>query len=207
MINPLKTSASGRAVYRLCSIGYGIAGLFLKKPSLDSSTCPRRAAEVMRACFEKGFEPRYCLLADMSLHSGVKRLAVWDCRAGKVLFTALVSHGSGSEDSRGMDFTRSAPRFSDTEGSLLTSLGVYRIAERYEGRYGTSFRLDGISATNANARSRAIVLHAFDCVPDFETYPHGTPESAGCTAVSRKTLRRLVPLLQSPAALYIYSND
>ena len=186
MINPLKTSASGRAVYRLCSIWYGIAGRFFKKPSLDSSTCSLRAAEAMRACLEKGFEPHYCLLADMSLHSGVKRLAVWDCRAGKV---------------------RSAPRFSDTEGSLLTSSGVYRIAERYEGRYGTSFRLDGISATNANARSRAIVLHAFDCIPDFETYPHGTPESAGCPAVSRKTLRRLVPLLQSPAALYIYSKD
>ena len=158
----------------------------------------------MEACLAENFRPRYCLLADMSLHSGIKRLAVWDYLSDSVLFTALVSHGSGSKRTRGSDRTRTAPRFSDTEGSLLSSTGVYRIAEKYEGKYGTSFRLDGISETNTQARRRAIVLHSYDCIPDFEIYPHGTPESAGCPAVSPRTLRRLIPLLQSPAALYIY---
>lgn len=207
MINPLRTSASGIAAYRLRLAAYRLAGIFIKKPSLDSSSCRARAAEAMTACLADGFEPHYCLLADMSLHSGVKRLAVWNYSAGNILFTALVSHGSGSDLTRGTDGTRCAPRFSDTEGSLLSSVGVYRIAERYEGKYGTSFRLDGISDTNRNARSRAIVLHAYDCIPDFEIYPHGTPESAGCPAVSRRTLHRLDALLQSPAALYIYSKD
>ena len=46
-------------------------------------------------------------------------------------------------------------RFSNVEGSLQSSLGYYVTAETYEGKWGYSLRLDGLSATNSQVRKRA----------------------------------------------------
>lgn len=205
MINPFETSLVGGIAYRAYLVACHVAGLWRAVPSLDVDRCREKAMEAGRVCRTAGFAPIYCLLADMSLPSGAKRLALWDYASGKIVFSALVSHGSGSEDTRGLDSTRSAPRFSNVAGSRLSSLGVYRIAEKYTGKYGLSYRLDGLQNTNDAARRRAIVLHAYDCIPDYTVYPGGIAESAGCPAVSRRTMRRVDSLsIEHRAALYIF---
>ena len=44
-------------------------------------------------------------------------------------------------------------------GSEATSRGAYLTAEWYNGKYGTSMRLQGLDADNNAALSRAIVMH------------------------------------------------
>lgn len=48
----------------------------------------------------------------------------------------------------------------------MSSLGIYRCAETYEGKHGYSMRLDGLEPTNSLARERAIVIHSADYVSE-----------------------------------------
>jgi hypothetical protein len=48
----------------------------------------------------------------------------------------------------------------------MSSLGVYKTAETYNGKHGLSLRLDGLSPTNSKARERAVVVHGADYVED-----------------------------------------
>ncbi len=65
-----------------------------------------------------------------------------------------------------------------------SSLGKYKIGEKYRGQYGKSYKLYGLENTNSNAYKRAIVLHGFSCVPDEEIYPGVVCNSLGCAMVS-----------------------
>ncbi len=207
MINPLTAPPLRKLAYRCMLAAAGIAAAVRRKPAADRARFKAKAAEAAALCREKGVDISFCILADMSLHSGVKRLAVWDLRESRIILRGLVSHGSGSEQTRGLDTTKESAHFSDTPGSLLSCNGVFLVTEKYTGKYGVSFRLDGLSPTNANARPRAIVLHAYRCIPDFEIFPLGTAESAGCPAVSVRTMRKIVRLAdRGRAALYIYGE-
>jgi len=207
MMNPLTGSIFERTAYRCLIAVAGIAAPLRRKPSADVEKFREKAAEAAALCSKRGIDTAFCILADMSLHSGVKRLAVWDCRAGRIVFKSLVSHGSGDESTRGLDTTKQSAVFSDTPGSLLTCCGVFLLAEKYSGKYGVSFRLDGLSPTNSRARQRAIVLHAYRCIPDFEIFPHGTAESAGCPAVSTRTMRKIEKLSRcGRISMYIYGD-
>ena len=69
-----------------------------------------------------------------------------------------MSHGHGSEGKRDDGY---AEVFSNVPGSNASSLGLYRTAETYRSDVypGLAMRLDGLSPTNSNARSRFIVIH------------------------------------------------
>ena len=65
----------------------------------------------------------------------------------------LVAHGQNS----GHNLTE---RFSNDEGSHMTSLGLFVTADPYVGRNGYSLRLHGLDCgVNDNAFDRAIVVH------------------------------------------------
>lgn len=92
-------------------------------------------------------------------------------------------------------------KFSNAHNSLATSEGRYRIAEQYNGKYGVSYRLDGLDSTNSNARSRAVVLHEADYVTKLKA-----GRSYGCIAVMRGYIKNtLMPLLNksTPAFLVV----
>ena len=144
-------------------------------------------------CCCRGYNSRIALFVDLSLHSGRNRFVVWDFEAEKPLLICPVSHGSGSERSH----VRSAyARFSNEDGSHLSSLGRAVVAERYEGRYGVAYRRDGLEATNSNLRSRCVVLHGWEHTTSYPIWPRATVGSFGCPVLSRRMMARVDELLR-----------
>ena len=105
-----------------------------------------RAAELYAFCQERGFNTRVALMMDLGRHSGRRRFVVWDFQQGRALHSFPASHGSGSVQSH----VRSAyAKCSNEDGSHLSSIGKCLVAERYEGRYGVAYRLDGLEESNS----------------------------------------------------------
>ena len=97
---------------------------------------------------------KYVLLVDFSKSIDSPRLWVWSFSKKSIILSSICAHGMGS----GM--SQYATSFSDLEGSKKSSLGVFKIAETYNGFYGKSIKLDGKSTTNKHARSRMIIIHS-----------------------------------------------
>ena len=175
------------------------ANLFSHTPNMEKMEA--KAAEAKNYCVECGMNTKFCILVDYSLHSGVDRLFVWSFEQNCVIDECPVAHGRG-KSKRLYD----RPRFSNVPNSYLSSLGMCRIAERYDGKYGISYRLDGLDKTNSNVRVRDIVIHSFNDMPDTEIYPDYCPRSRGCVMVSENSMSRLDELLKDEqnVLLYIY---
>lgn len=137
---------------------------------------------------------KYIGVIDFSLTSSARRLFLMDMQSG-IVETYLVAHGKNSDP----NFDGMATRFSNQDGSLMSSLGAYMVAESYSGKHGLSVRLDGLQPSNSNARSRAIVIHAADYV-NTKQDPIG--RSFGCPAVEVKNLNRIVNALKMGALLF-----
>ncbi len=134
----------------------------------------------------------YLSVIDYSQHAGQKRFYVIDMRTGKVE-RFLVAHGQGSDPSR----TGYATRFSNENETHATSLGFFRTSETYDGKHGYSLRLDGLSASNSNARERAIVIHGADYVASLG-------RSWGCPAVEMGVRTRLIDMLKGGSIIFAY---
>lgn len=157
------------------------------------SRVAERAKELLEYCRREGYNTRVALFVDLSRHSGRRRFVAWDMARMVPIFTSPVSHGSGSERSH----VRSAyARFSNEDGSHLSSLGRAVVAERYEGRYGVAYRLDGLEATNSNLCSRCVVLHGWEHTTSYPIWPRATVGSFGCPVLSRRMMARVDELLQ-----------
>ena len=160
-----------------------------------------RASAVRDYALRKGFSTTYCFLVDMSIHSGRKRFFVYDLETNRVIMSGLVSHGSCN----GI-FLEQA-KFSNAPGGNCTSEGKYKIGEKYRGQYGKSYKMYGLESTNSNAYRRAIVLHAYSCIPDEEIYPRVTCNSSGCAGVSPAFFEKLSSIIDrsnKPIVLWIY---
>ena len=164
------------------------------------SRVAERAKELLEYCCREGYNTRVALFVDLSQHSGRRRFVAWDMVRMVPIFTSPVSHGSGSE----MSHVRSAyARFSNEDGSHLSSLGRAVVAERYEGRYGVAYRLDGLEATNANLRSRYVVLHGWEHTTSYPIWPRATVGSFGCPVLSRRMMARVDELLRQEKGVII----
>lgn len=93
-------------------------------------------------------------VADYGRPSTLPRLHFANLESGK-LRSFLVAHGRGSDP----EHDGWLKRFSNQPGSLATSRGAYLTCEWYNGKYGTSIRLEGMDYDNSNALGRAIVIH------------------------------------------------
>jgi len=78
-------------------------------------------------------------------------------------------------------------------------LGLFRCAETYNGSAGFSMRLDGLSPTNNNARSRGIVMHSSDYVEDATSKICG--RSWGCPSVDHKYYEAIIAKLKDGSPL------
>ena len=160
-----------------------------------------RASAVRDYALRKGFSTTYCFLVDMSIHSGRKRFFVYDLETNRVIMSGLVSHGSCN----GVFLDQA--KFSNAPGGNCTSEGKYKIGEKYRGQYGKSYKMYGLESTNSNAYRRAIVLHAYSCIPDEEIYPRVTCNSSGCAGVSPAFFEKLSSIIDrsnKPIVLWIY---
>lgn len=117
-----------------------------------------------------------------------------------MIFCCPVSHGSGSLKPH----QRSAyARLSNLDGSHLSSIGRALVAERYEGRYGIAYRLDGLDGSNSNIRNRCVVLHGWEHTTSLPIFPLSTVGSFGCPVLSRKMMARLDALIKSESKVIL----
>ena len=141
------------------------------------------------------------VLVDLAVSSHRVRLRVANLAQGSVMMECLVASGRG----RSLK-TRLWPQTGDVPDSWLTPVGRCRVGERYEGAFGVSYRLDGLDSTNSNVRSRAIVLHPSEDVPErnYSLLPLWC--SRGCVVVSPQSMRRLDEILSAhkDVLLWIY---
>jgi len=145
------------------------------------------------------YNKNYLSVVDFARHSGKGRFFVIDMRTYEIA-VLHVAHGEGSDP----EDTGYATRFSNNEGTLASSVGFYATAETYRGEYGYSLRLDGLSSTNSNARSRKIVLHGADDVYDDDRQP---ARSYGCFSVSRESARGLIDKLKGGSIIYAQRSE
>ncbi|MEI7734284.1 MAG: murein L,D-transpeptidase catalytic domain-containing protein [Ferruginibacter sp.] len=147
-----------------------------------------------------GYNTEYCFMADMKIESGKSRFFVYNIKKDSIEMAGLVAHGSGRTYSEEVQFSNAA-------NSLCTSLGKYKIGGSYMGKFGLAFKLYGLDATNDNAFSRAVVLHAHSCVPNEEIAPIPICQSWGCPTVAPAflmVLKTYIDNSEKPVLLYVY---
>lgn len=127
-------------------------------------------------------------VADFGRPSSQPRLHLVDVAGGKVA-SLLVAHGRGSDPGH----TGWLKAFSNVPGSDATSQGAFLTGAYYDGAHGRSMRLDGLEASNNNARERGIVVHSAWYVGDNVVQSHGMlGRSEGCFAVSQADLPQVL---------------
>jgi hypothetical protein len=174
----------------------------------DYNRFKEHAAEAKTFCQRNKMNPDICLLADMSIHSGLERMVVWDFNKDTIVAKGLVSHGCG-EKPWGKDGSKTKPVFSNEYDSHCSSMGKYKIGERGYSQWGihVKYLMHGLELTNKNALAREIVLHGWDAIADEVVYPNGTPEGWGCPAVSNNfmtTLDNILKEKRKSVLLWIY---
>jgi hypothetical protein len=169
-------------------------------PSADRSvlTLAARATDCAR---QEGAVDRLAVI-DYSRPSSEPRLWVFDLDGGRLLFEELVAHGRGTGE-------RLAEHFSNAEGTHMSSLGLFRTAEPYDGANGYSLRLHGLEpGYNDRAFDRAIVMHGAPYVSrDIVRKQGRLGRSFGCPAVRTDVARRMIDTLKQGALLFAYYPD
>lgn len=183
-------------------------------PSAPASKLASAAPDLDRKVLDSALQATTCAVShgmampdrlaviDFSLPSDQKRLWIFDLDSGDLLLNDWVAHGKNSGD--GM-----ASAFSNTVGSLQSSLGLFRGEETYDGKHGYSLRLDGLEpGVNDNARDRAIVIHGADYVDRELISKYGRiGRSFGCPAVRQGVARMVVDNLKDGQLVFSYFPD
>jgi len=179
------------------------SSLLRQAPGLKADVL-RLALHATGCAAEQGLVKRRDLLTviDYSLPSSQPRLFVFDLAARKLLFRELVAHGRNS----GGDI---ASFFSNSPGSLATSLGLFVTADTYVGSNGYSLRLKGLEeGINDMAMDRAIVMHGAAYVSKAAIHSLGRlGRSWGCPAVRKEVARRMIDTLRGGSPIFAYYPD
>ncbi len=159
------------------------------------------AARATDCARQEGAVDRLAVI-DYSRPSSEPRMWVFDLDRGRLLFEELVAHGRATGE-------RLAERFSNNEGSHMSSLGLFRTAEPYDGTNGYSLRLHGLEpGYNDRAFDRAIVMHGAPYVSrDIVRKQGRLGRSFGCPAVRPDVARRIIDTLKQGALLFAYYPD
>lgn len=179
-----------------------------KKPEADHSKTKQKAEEALKFCQSNNLNTDFCILIDMSLHSGVKRFFVWNFKSNTLSKQYLVGHGCGSQP-WSMDGSKDTPEFSNEDGSHLSSLGKYKLEGRGYSEWGINVKylMHGLEKTNSNALKRFIVFHSWNLMSDEEVFPNGSPEGWGCPTISNNAMKEIDPVIQKstkPILMWIY---
>jgi len=154
----------------------------------------RKALEYFNSNSDKIQNKRYIGIVDFAEHSSRARFYIMDMQSGNVR-AIRVAHGSGSDP----DGDGYATKFSNVPNSKASSLGVYITGALYNGKHGKSMRLHGISSTNSNALSRAVVVHESAYVQEANMRQG---RSFGCLAVASTEIRNVLASLNGGAMIY-----
>jgi hypothetical protein len=208
-VNPVK-KASGTAgvllLLLLLLLNLGTIALALDSGHV-SAEATKEAFAAMQGYLRRNPEsvpPKALAVIDYSRPSYVKRMAIIDLKTGHQSFYR-VAHGKNSGEL--------VPRqFSNTPESNMSSLGLFRVGERYYGDHGLALRLDGLdSLKNNNAAKRDIVLHqgGYVSIPFIllnVVTLHGPRigRSNGCFVVSKSDIDEVVEKLKDGGFIYAW---
>ncbi|AQX84845.1 murein L,D-transpeptidase catalytic domain family protein [Elizabethkingia bruuniana] len=178
------------------------------KQETDIKKLKQKAEEALLYNKQNKFNTDFCILIDMSIHSGVNRFFIWDFRENKITEEYLVGHGCGA-NSWSSDESAGKAEFSNEDGSHLSSLGKYKIGARGYSNWGINVKylMHGLEETNSNALKRVIVFHSWDKMSDEEVFPKGSPEGWGCPTVSNNAMKIIDLKLKNsakPVLMWIY---
>ncbi len=173
-------------------------------PAADAGVL-RLAAQAMRCALrhpEFGIDPQRLGVIDYSRPSTEPRLWVFDLARQRLLFEEWVAHGRNSGDNL-------TTRFSNREGSYMSSLGGFTAQETYMGGNGYSLRLRGLEpGFNDQARERAIVIHGAPYVNPVAAKRQGRlGRSLGCPAVRPQVARELIDTIRDGTFVFAYYPD
>lgn len=185
-----------------------LSNFYLENNSVNSKILENDTNRIINKAKEiKAFlknNPKYnkdvFFLLDMRIPSNKYRFFVYDTKKNKITDSGLVAHGSGSATATG------ELQFSNTDGSLMTSLGKYYIGDSYNGTFGKAYRMYGLDATNSNAYVRNIVLHSHKRMP-YNEQISPIILSWGCPMLNEKFYLRIQEILDQSdknILLYIY---
>jgi hypothetical protein len=177
-----------------------ISYLVKQAPGLRSDVL-RLAIDAADCATTRGLVHKRGLLTviDYSLPSSEPRLFTFDLISRKLLFRELVAHGKNSGGDR-------ASFFSNSSGSLETSLGLYVTEDTYNGHNGYSLRLRGLEeGINDMASSRAIVMHGASYVSREAIRVLGRlGRSWGCPAVRPEIAHQMIDTLRGGTPVFAY---
>jgi hypothetical protein len=187
-----------------------VAAVYKEKPiesdgptAIDSNYLLQQIKKVSKKAERENYSTQYAILSDLGLHSGSKRIFLINLATKKIVKSGLVTHGSGTT------YQPIGVRlYSNVNGSLCSSLGMYKVGGHYQGQYGLAYKLFGLDNGNSNAYARAIVLHSHSCVPDATTN-ETICQSWGCPTVSPtflKTLAGYIDDSEKPMLLYLFDS-
>lgn len=144
---------------------------------------------------------KFLTIVDLTLPSNEKRLFLLDMETNKVVHHTYCAHGKNTGDLY-------AEKFSNTPGSLQSSLGFYLTENTYKGKFDLALRLEGIEPMNNLAMSRAVVLHGADYATEkFITTQQRLGRSWGCPAVPMEEAPAIIHRIKNGSCLFIYAND
>ena len=176
------------------------ASLLRQAPGLRAEVL-RLALDAAQTAEDRGLVQRRDVITviDYSLPSTQPRLFVFDLIARKLLFRELVAHGKNSGDNR-------TTFFSNSPGSLATSLGLFVTEDTYVGGNGYSLRLRGLEeGVNDMALDRAIVMHGASYVSRAAIAALGRlGRSWGCPAVRTEVAKKIINTVRGGSAVFAY---
>nr|WP_295904093.1 murein L,D-transpeptidase catalytic domain family protein [uncultured Bdellovibrio sp.] len=139
-------------------------------------------------------------IIDFSKPSSERRLYVLNLKTGAVS-KHFVAHGKGS----GVNV---AAKFSNVDGSKMSSLGLYVGGNTYYGGHGESLNLYGLEGSNSNAAERDIVVHAANYVSEDYVKARGRlGRSWGCPAVAPGIINKMITTFKEGGIIYDYQKD
>lgn len=139
-------------------------------------------------------------IIDFGEPSDARRLFVIDLEKATVT-RYYVAHGKGSG-------VRLATKFSNEDGSKMSSLGFYLGGSTYVGVHGESLSLYGLEKSNNQAAARDIVMHAADYVSqDFINSSGRLGRSWGCPAVAPGIIKKMINLFKDGGVIYAYQPE
>ena len=146
--------------------------------------------------------PGVLVIIDYSKPSNEERFYVLDLNKKKLVYSTRVAHSKNS----GLEIPL---EFSDDPNSYQSSLGFFLTLGEYNGAYGYSLRLKGLEENiNANAESRAIVIHGGNIVDDEYIKKYGfAGRSLGCPVLPAALTKEIVNYIKHGRVLFIYGND
>lgn len=196
-------SAKAPVVCTTSATETSMSALLQQAPGLRKEVL-RLALDATECAAERGLVKRRDLVTviDYSLPSSQPRLFVFDLAGQKLLFRELVAHGKTTGGDR-------ASFFSNSPGSLATSLGLYVTAGTYFGSNGYSLRLRGLEeGINDMAWDRAIVMHGASYVSAKAVQAMGRlGRSWGCPALRREIADKVINTLRDGSPIFAYYPD